>query len=458
MIIVRNQASGTPVTAKRLFHSFLFLLFQVASGGIALAQPTTITGVVNDNRSLSPVGNVSIMIQGTREGVYSESDGHFSIRVKRFPVTLVLSCVGYETLFFDIFKAPLKPLGLVMKQRISELKEVNVTASRYEFVFRDDNYSVKDYEILGNNILLMVYRYRLNSTELILVDCNGDTLAVTPVPEQKPVRLYRDFLSNVHYISNKGNAFQCDFNDLSGKLEFPFQTTYDTLIRMVKPFLFTVGGRTFFEENSPDGYGKTIGYVDADRRIGYIRDFSGEPKWSHYYDDLGFDRRWNGFTEGSARFSADDRRAMNLFYYQKTNAPLVKLGNDSIALFNFTDGVIEVMDGRGNLCRKVPIDFHREQDKTLMAGLVNVLVPISDWSWCGQLYVDEYYREVYTAFRKNGMFRVRKIDLATGKLTRSCDIPFPFPVKLTIHKGNAYFLSKASRGEYEKWKLLRVTL
>jgi len=53
---------------------------------------------------------------------------------------------------------------------------------------------------------------------------------------------------------------------------------------------------------------------------------------------------------------------------------------------------------------------------------------------------------------------IRKINLETGKLTRNFDVPFPFPEKIEIYKGDAYFLIKDIGGEFEKWKLVKLNL
>jgi hypothetical protein len=54
------------------------------------------------------------------------------------------------------------------------------------------------------------------------------------------------------------------------------------------------------------------------------------------------------------------------------------------------------------------------------------------------------------------MVQIRKIDLETGNLTRSYNLFFPFPEKIQIYKGDAYFLNKDTGGEFEKWKLIKV--
>jgi hypothetical protein len=442
---------------KQIICAFLIPVLLLTIGFSSLAQTKVIHGIVKDNNSLKPISNVNIRINGTNEGVFTGLDGRFSLALSRTPVSLTLSCVGYEPLNFDIDKMPVKPLEFILRQQASNLQEVDIKAIRFNYVFRDKSYSVLDYEIMGDNLLLLVFRYQLKNTELILLKRSGDTLSIVPVPELKPIRLYKDFLTNIHYISTAENAFQCVYNDIEKKIEFPYRTTYDTLVKMVKPFLFTVGDRLYFEEFTPGGFGKNIGYYDTNHQKGYLRYISGETAQSNYFDDLKFNAQWNSTVGDHASFSNDDYRANNLFYYQKINAPLVKLADNNMAVFNFTDGVIEFMSAQGKVYRTLSIDFHKETEN-LLAGLFGVIVPITDWQWSGKLYVDEYYRDVYTTYKKNGMVQIKKINLETGKLTHNYDVPFPFPEKIQIYKGDAYFLIKNDGGNFEKWKLVKLHL
>jgi hypothetical protein len=81
----------------------------------------------------------------------------------------------------------------------------------------------------------------------------------------------------------------------------------------------------------------------------------------------------------------------------------------------------------------------------------------SGWRWGNAILVDEYYHYVYTLFLRNGMVKLQKIDLETGYLSKATELPFPFPEKIEIYQGNAYFLIK-NEGLNEKWKLVKCKL
>jgi hypothetical protein len=442
-----------------LLEIVVFCFLQVAS---VFPQRINISGIVRDELSLAPIGDVNITINGTKQGAVSDKSGRFSLILEKIPAAVTLSYVGYETVFFDIVKFSPKPLEMIMRPKVYSLREVEIPAKKFNYIFRDLDYSVLDYEILDDNLLLLIFRYQLKRCELIMLTLEGDTLIIAQVPELKPKCLYKDFLGHVHYISTLGNAFQCYHDDSLKQFGFTYQTTFDSLRMISQPFLFSAADRVYFQEYTPDGFGKNIGYYDKEHHKEYIRFMSGETTRKKYNDDLTFYSRWNNQLESTdpnspARVTGDEIRANKLFNYQKINAPFVKLGETNMAVFIFSEDVIELMDPKGKVYRKVPITFHKELEENLLASIFTAIVPVPEWKWRGKILADEYYRNVYAVFTKNGMVQIRKIDLETGNLTRSYDLPFPFPEKIQIYKGDAYFLIKTD-GSDNNWKLGKYKL
>jgi hypothetical protein len=415
-------------------------------------QRIQVIGIVKDELTLVPVNDVNIKINGTNKGTSSDKTGRFSLVLDKIPTSITLSCVGYEPVYYEIGKVQLKPIVFILRQTVYNLKEVDISAKKYKYVFKDQNYSVLDYEIMDDQLLLLVFRYQLKCTDLILLTLAGDTIAITQVPEMKPQCLFKDFIGNIHYISSKGNAFQCYYNDEMHQFSFPYKTTYDSLRIMLKSFLFKTSERYYFQEFTTDGFGTNIGFYDKNGHKEYIRFVSGETTRKKYSDDIKF------YSNSGIPFGEPDIQALKLFFYKRINMPIVCLGENNLAVFNFSEDEIELMNQKGKVYRSVPISFHKENEGNLLAALILTIGPFSDWKWRGKILVDEYYRDVYTTFQKNGMVQIRKIDLENGNLTRSYDLLFPFPEKIQVYKGDAYFLNKDIGGEFEKWKLIKVKL
>ena len=73
---------------------WLILTFSLCAGSI---QAQTVSGVVTDDMTGSPLPGVNIVVQGTTTGTASGSDGEFQLTVPSLNDTLLFSFVGYQT-------------------------------------------------------------------------------------------------------------------------------------------------------------------------------------------------------------------------------------------------------------------------------------------------------------------------------------------------------------------------
>ena len=72
-----------------------FLLANIITIG-AFAQNVTINGNVRNSNSKEGSGAVSVIVKGEDIGTFTDDKGNFRITVKKLPVTLLISSVGYE--------------------------------------------------------------------------------------------------------------------------------------------------------------------------------------------------------------------------------------------------------------------------------------------------------------------------------------------------------------------------
>ncbi|HMI77236.1 MAG TPA: carboxypeptidase-like regulatory domain-containing protein, partial [Ferruginibacter sp.] len=81
----------------RKVTSFLvaFLLANIITIG-AFAQNVTINGNVRNSSTQEGAGAVSVIVKGEDIGTFTDDKGNFRITVKKLPVTLLISSVGYE--------------------------------------------------------------------------------------------------------------------------------------------------------------------------------------------------------------------------------------------------------------------------------------------------------------------------------------------------------------------------
>ena len=112
--------------------SYRFLTAWLIAGLFALsanAQSVTISGKVSNGTSKESVPAVSIIVKGTSQGTYTNSNGEFSIRVAKLPVTLVLSSIGYDDQELTVSDAS-QPVNVDFKVNNTLGQEVVVAATR----------------------------------------------------------------------------------------------------------------------------------------------------------------------------------------------------------------------------------------------------------------------------------------------------------------------------------------
>lgn len=84
----------------------------------------TLKGVVKDTKN-EPLIGVNVLVKGTTTGAITDLDGAFTLNVKKGDV-LVISYTGYETQ--EVVVKDSSPLSVVLKENLTELNEVVVTA------------------------------------------------------------------------------------------------------------------------------------------------------------------------------------------------------------------------------------------------------------------------------------------------------------------------------------------
>lgn len=112
--------------------SYRFLTAWLIAGLFTLsanAQSVTISGKVSNSTSKESVPAVSIVVKGTSQGTYTNSDGEFSIRVAKLPVVLVISSIGFDNQEVTVSDAS-KPVDVDLKVNNALGQEVVVAATR----------------------------------------------------------------------------------------------------------------------------------------------------------------------------------------------------------------------------------------------------------------------------------------------------------------------------------------
>lgn len=115
-------------------HTLLILL--LSSSFTAYSQ-TVIKGKVIDNRSGIPIPGALVHVKSTTNGIQTDVDGNFNLSVNTpFPVTLLVSFIGYNTQEIDVYDAE-EDVKIDLVENLNLLNEVVVvgygTQTKKEF-------------------------------------------------------------------------------------------------------------------------------------------------------------------------------------------------------------------------------------------------------------------------------------------------------------------------------------
>ncbi len=120
-------------------QSVLLMASMVCMTLVASAQNRTATGVVNDN--IGPVIGAGVVVAGTNNGAITDVDGSFTLSNVPVGSTLVVSCIGYETVEL-VFNG--QPVKVTLREDSELLDEVVVTALGITREKKSLGYAVQD--------------------------------------------------------------------------------------------------------------------------------------------------------------------------------------------------------------------------------------------------------------------------------------------------------------------------
>ncbi|MBN8675218.1 MAG: carboxypeptidase-like regulatory domain-containing protein [Chitinophagales bacterium] len=114
---------------RKSYRFLAALMMAVLFSLAAHAQTVTVSGTVRNSISKDAVPAVSVMIKGTSQGTFTNSDGEFSLNVAKLPVVLIFSSVNYDSYEVTVSDATAK-LEVDFKPNTTLGQEVVVSASR----------------------------------------------------------------------------------------------------------------------------------------------------------------------------------------------------------------------------------------------------------------------------------------------------------------------------------------
>lgn len=387
----------------------------------AKGQDGLFKGKVLDADSHLPVSYANISVKELNTGCSADLKGEFSIILDKVPVHLLISHVGYETQQIRINTLP-GELTIFLKEVARQLPEVEITTKgRPESFFKDDQYSILDYEVDSNLVYLLIYRYRLARSQLLCKTVNGDTVARSANLRFKPTGLKLDCLGFLHILSHD-SAYQV--LRLGNRLLLQYVYNLDEFKSTMSDCIASTDSLLYFREESYDH--QTIYFFHVNRnnnRKEYFTRVRDEEKLKMLRKNPKDYLYHNMYSAPDNFDQMVDWAWANMILYRPNATTLLKVG-DSLALFNTVDGTI---------------DFYNLDAKFL--GRITVPVnQTGEQNWSKEIFIDKSTHYLYTSFNTRGKSVLYIIDPATGQLKRILASDYLFPQKPRVHKNYFYYV------------------
>jgi len=448
---------------------FLFISVIVFYSGVLQSQTNSfeIKGSITDQTTGEPIENVNIQLDDGKKGTTSNGLGEFQIRMNQLPFTIKISHINYKNTWITYEFIPMQDLNITLSPKTEQLPEITIQSDKINIVYKDEEYSVLDYELAEQGILLLIFENRISRSELLFIDFDGKTLSNLKVLPMKPLMLYNDCLDNVNIIS-KDYVRQIHFDSTKIKLYKPVKLShYKSIMGNCR---FLVRDKLYFEENSYYDLISTYFYVDTLDKTRHLLSTTGDDSKMDFLknnpENLGYINvaDLNGDMEGlrglpsdfekleTARNNSVQLRFNKMAYYDAIYAPLFQMG-DSILIFNHPKDRIEIFSTNDSLISFTPVNYHKKEKKTELGTFMYAFAKRK--KWLKKVYIDEEQQTAYTMFQNiSGTYDLKEINLKTGQLIHKLTIPFPYVQKLKVNDGNLYFVYKGWGSNQQK-KLYR---
>lgn len=388
---------------------FTILLFFI-SVWVFSQKPISIRGSVFDADSGEPVAETHVFIKGHLSGTITNAYGKYSIDLTKIGDTLVYSHLLYDTVHV-VYNGTNLNANILFEPK--EYMLPDATVRPVINVSKGMLLDVTDYIFIGDSILYSGFCYRYKRKQnpwLVMIAPNGDTVFTYCTGMEG--RFFKDCFENVHYLTDD-MAYQLVFNENGVSLEHPTEIT--EFLTVMSDCKFVSDGKIVFSQ-----------FTDRDQLLVYyladtatyetevFRTIADEVKLNM----LAFQGLF--FSMGPPPNEHDLR--FEEMMYNPVFAPIIK-SKDTISIFNYTDGKIEMYDTCFNSLGSSDVYFQNSR-------------------YCeDELLVDYTTNRVYAVFEKSGKKSVKEIFVNSGTTGKELAIPNFFWVDdMKVHNGQLYFL------------------
>jgi len=408
---------------RSIIGLFFFLLFVLKVNG---QKEKSVKGVIFDSLTGEILEAVNIFDQQSNTGTFSNIDGSFKIKVEQWPTTLIFSFIGYENKILKLEELPEKDLRIVLKPSAFRLPDIEVLAEPKVEKLTAPTFTVKDFVIEDDKILLVKYGGTSIGNFLELTDLDGLILQSIPVKVKGVIEnMHESCFGNIHLLGAK-EVVEVDFS--SGKIKLVSKYPREKFERILKPCIEASENYIYAKTYRLHGQLLMFDVISKkERKIKKTITVADEENINRIPEELG------GMVSAEDSYSAQHSHtghragirpehinAWKSLFYKPLFSPLYNIGSE-ICVFNHIQGYLRFYTFDGELKRKIPINYHQEK------------------KWDSKILKDKKTNKFYTVYDARWGKKFYEINLENGTVEPAFQLTCKFVEKMIVYDGYLFY-------------------
>jgi len=409
---------------------------------VGMGQETMVRGRVIDKITRQAVVAANIVLSdGT--GTYSGAGGNFEFFIDEFPVTITVSHISYGKTLLELTENLKDEYIIELEQQVSEIGEVQVSASRLRILTEKDDYTLQDFTFDNEHLWMIGYRNNL-ATEgrLWLANWFGDT--ITSVKIRNPERLFTDVFGNAQLVM-KDSVHQLYFDGT--KILFPYSFGLWSFLSAMNQVKAGFAGKLVYQKYLDGQQGLHTYYYSADDPkpcfltvTRYMKEENSAAMEHIFGPSMELlDMLWSPSPKVRAEAKIAigmNKQSLPYLVNRKVQVPLFAL-KDSLYIINLYKDSLIKYSPEGKFVKAVPITFHKDS-------------LLFDVNYRDLRYLtDPIGQRVYLLQRKTTAWRMTDFDPSTGRTGLPVALPdFPGMTSIKVFGQAVYFLYPEKKYPY----------
>lgn len=417
-------------------------------------SPFQIRGQVIDAASRQYMAGVTIYNPANGKGTYSDFDGAFRIEADSLPAKIRFSFIGYETFYLVLDEVPKDILSIKLKAQATDLPGIEVTAKIKIEEITEKEYTVKDFLLKEDKILLLAYEGIAKGNELVLMDFDGKILDSYSIKDIKFIEnLHKGCLGGLHMIQA---IIDYEIGIDSNKIKIIAENDRKLFDQVIEPCITSTEDFVYYKQTRKLSQvvhyqvfsRKDIRNRDEEKKYAFIsvvnekemRRYDEEVAPSlGYLDDLPLDATEK---ENLLRRKMEDNLQLAMLirlFYKPIYVPLFNLGHE-LCVFNHIEKKMVFYEHDGTFIDETKINYTELEN------------------WDEKILFDEFRKVAYAIFNHPKGKELRSINMTDGSLGAPILIECIYIEKMIAHNGHIFYLESGLKESERNRVLHKVKL